>query len=509
MQNSLKSICIVGGGTAGWMAASLLSTVLSSSNIKITLVESPDIETIGVGESTIPDIRDFLAACQIDLKEFVKATSATFKLGIRFDDWLQKGERYFHPFGRVGQKINGFDFYQVWLRSLDDEKGTDLIHHAPCATMAHKQKFTIPNPQSHAWLEPNFSYAFHLDATLFARFLRQRSIASGVERIEATVNEVVDDNGFIKSITLEDGRTISSDFFIDCTGFKALLIEKALKVDYQDWSKYLPCNRAVVVQTENHSPPSPNTIATAQGAGWMWNIPLQHRTGNGYVFASDFCTDQEACDTLLQNIKGTPLKGKPLREPKFIPFTTGKRNKILHNNCLALGLSSGFIEPLESTAIHLIYKILIHFIKHFPNRTFAQTNEGLFNRKIDVDYAEIRDFIVLHYCTTQRSDTEFWRWCQTMPIPDSLAQKLAHFKERAHLEHNSEQLFSLDSWWSVLEGMKVRPKNNHPLMAGFNPEQLAHKMVNTVRNINSHVQQMPLHQDFIAANCAATKLDPV
>lgn len=362
-KNALNSICIVGGGTAGWMAASLLSSALQGSRIKITVIESPDIATIGVGESTVPSIMEFLRVCQINLKEFVEATSASFKLGIRFDDWLKPGEQFFHPFGAVGQDINGFEFYQAWLKTNTDGNASRWVDHSPSAIMAEQQRFMLRSPQQQNWVLRSYAYALHLDAALVARYLREFSLGRGVERIEATVNQVVvDERQFITALELNNGTTLTSEFFIDCTGFKGLLIGEALGIGYEDWTHYLPCNRAVAVQTENTGNLPPFTIATAREAGWTWKIPLQHRTGNGYVFSSQYCSDDEAVDTLLKVVDG-----KLLNEPRVIPFTTGRRKKVWHNNCLALGLASGFLEPLESTAIHLVYKTLIRFISHFSD----------------------------------------------------------------------------------------------------------------------------------------------
>lgn len=497
MQNSLKSICIVGGGTAGWMAATLLSTTLRGSNIKITVVESPDIGTIGVGESTVPSIMDFVQACQINLKDFIQATSASFKLGIRFDDWLTPGENYFHPFGRVGKDINGFDFYQAWLKSLADGQTTRWVDHSPSAIMAEQERFMLRPHQSENWVLSNYAHALHLDAVKVAHYCRNLCQKRGVTRIEATVKEVTLDNkGFVRSLTLDNDTTVSSDFFIDCTGFTGLLIEKALKVGFEDWSHYLPCNRAITVQTEQVNNPVPYTIATAQKAGWSWNIPLQHRTGNGYVFSDKFCSDEQALETLVNSING-----KMLNEPRIIPFVTGKREKIWHNNCLALGLASGFLEPLESTAIHLVYKTLVHFIKHFPDSDFDVDNEEVFNRKINGDFEEIRDFIILHYCTSGRNDTDFWRWCQTMPIPESLDEKIRLFKKRGQLEHTPEQFFSSDSWCSILEGMKIRPQKYHPLLDGFHRQDLANTLSENVKNIRATVLKMPNHYDYIQTHC--------
>lgn len=499
MQNNLKSICIVGGGTAGWMAATLFSTALRGSNIQITVIESADIATIGVGESTVPSMMDFLQASQINLKEFIQATSATFKLGIRFDDWLTPDESYFHPFGRVGKDVNGFDFYQAWLKSLSDGQTTRWVDHSPSAIMAEHERFMLRPNQSDDWVLSNYAHSLHIDAIQVARYLRELCHKRGVTRIESTVqNVVVDHKDYISSLELENGSTVSSDFFIDCTGFTGLLIDKALKVGYENWSDYLPCNRAVTVQTEHVNKPVPYTVATAQAAGWSWKIPLQQRTGNGYVFSSQFCSDEEAVDTLLNSISG-----KMLNEPRVIPFVTGKRKKIWHNNCLALGLAAGFVEPLESTAIHLVYKTLVHFIKHFPDSDFDASTEQTFNQKIDADYEEIRDFIILHYCTSGRDDTEFWRWCQSMPVPESLSEKIHLFRERGHLNQAQEQFFSNDSWCSILEGMKIRPQKYHPLIEGFDSHGLANTLNANVENIRSTVLKMPDHYDYIQANCQA------
>ncbi|MFC3092771.1 tryptophan 7-halogenase [Alteromonas sediminis] len=499
MQHALRSICIVGGGTAGWMAATLLSNLLQRANIQITLIESPDIDTVGVGESTVPSIMDFLRACQIDLKEFVQSTSASFKLGIRFDDWLREDHQYFHPFGRVGHHINGFDFYQAWLQTKQAGVQTTWTEHSPCAQMAELGRFILRPRQPKSWTEDSIAHAIHLDALQAARYLRTQATEKGVIRSENTVTQVHQNaEGFIESLSLSDGSKLQSDFFIDCTGFNGLLINQALQVGYQDWSKYLPCNRAVVVQTENIATPQPFTVAKAQAAGWTWKIPLQHRTGNGYVFSSDYCSDDEAVQTLLSG-----LEGKPLNTPRFIPFTTGKRDKIWHKNCLALGLAAGFIEPLESTAIHIIYKTLIHFITHFPDRDFEHYNEAQFNRKVDADFEEIRDFIVMHYCTSERNDSEFWRRCTQSPLPASLQEKLSLFKQRGQLPPGVDELFTHESWYSVLEGMQYRPKKVHPLMATFNQQKLSDMMHANVKGIKEEVATMPSLHDFIQQHCPA------
>jgi tryptophan halogenase len=499
MNNAIRSIGIVGGGTAGWMAASLLSSLLQKSNIKITLIESPDIPTVGVGESTVPSIVDFLRTCRIDLQEFVKATSASFKLGIQFDSWQEPGKHYFHPFGRVGQDINGFAFYQAWMKARAEGYEAQLLDHAPGAVMARQERFALRPAQPPNWTMGSYSYALHLDATKVVKYLREFSGKYGVDRIEATVNKVqLDEQQYIKSVELDNGESVKSDFFIDCTGFKGLLISEALKVGYQDWTHYLPCNRAVTVQTKNTREPLPYTQATARKAGWSWRIPLQSRTGNGYVFCDRYCSDDEATQTLLGLIDG-----ERLNEPRVIPFATGQRDKIWYKNCLALGLSSGFLEPLESTAIHLVYKTLTHFIRHFPDRDFDLGNEQTFNNKINADYLEIRDFIILHYATANRDDTDFWRWCQTMPLPDSLHDKIKLFRERGHLDDPPGQFFTSDSWLSILHGSGLMPEKYHPLMDAFDGQMLAQQLSNSAQQISQTLKGMPKHGDFIRQHCAA------
>ena len=499
MQKTLQSICIVGGGTAGWMAACLLGSTLKGSRIEISLIESPDIDTIGVGESTVPSIIDFIRACHIDLKEFVKATSASFKLGIRFDDWLARKGNYFHPFGRIGQDINGFDFYQAWLKTQQQGQPTPWVEHAPSAVMAENERFILRPQQAKNWVEHSFAHALHLDALQVARYLRKLALKRGVKRYEASVSKVIlDPNGHVNRLEFSEGGTLAAGFFIDCTGFGSLLSQGALEVSYEDWSAYLPCDRAVTVQTENQGAPLPYTIASAKESGWMWHIPLQHRSGNGYVFSSAHCSDDRARRTLLDSVKG-----KLLNEPRFIPFLTGKRRKIWHNNCLALGLAAGFIEPLESTAIHLVYKTLIYFIQHFPDRDIDERNIQAFNEKIDTDYREIRDFIILHYCISDRADSNFWHDCQDISVPDSLREKINAFKYRGQIMHRADQLFTRDSWCSIFEGMQIRPNKYHPLLDSFSAEGLAKMMADSANNTRNIVMQMPKHGDFIQQNCAA------
>jgi tryptophan halogenase len=496
--NSLDSICIVGGGTAGWMAASLLSNILQCTNTKITLIESPDIATIGVGEATVPSFMAFLKDARLPVKEFMQATAGTIKLGIRFENWYEQSHHFLHPFGKIGRSIDGHDFYQIWLKTLADGNVTRWMDHSPSGIMAEQHRFMTEAQLLNTPLA-SYGYALHLDAAYAARYLRDITQSRGVERIEGTVASVqMNERQFIQSVQLTNGQTVESDFFIDCTGFKGLLISETMNVGYEDWSHYLPCNRAVAAQTENAGEPLPYTLASARAAGWMWKIPLQHRTGNGYVFASDYCSDDEAIHTLTSSVEG-----KLINEPRIIPFVSGMRKKIWHNNCLALGLASGFIEPLESTAIHLVYRILVHFIRNFPDKDFDPLLEQQCNEQIARDYVEIRDFVILHYCTTQREDTAFWRWCKTMDIPESLREKVAQFRVRGQLQYHPENLFGADSWLSILEGMNIRPEKYHPLVDALDSQKLAQSLSQGAKAIRETVMRLPMHGDFLKQNCRA------
>ncbi len=497
-ENPLESICIVGGGTAGWMAASLLSNITQGANIKITLIESTDIATIGVGEATVPSFMAFLKDARLDTKAFMQATAGSIKLGIRFENWYQQNHHFLHPFGKIGRAIDGHEFYQIWLKTLADGNTTRWVDHSPSGIMSEENRFMTEMQLANTPLA-SYGYAVHLDAAYAARHMREITLARGVRRIESTVESVqTDERKFIQSVQLANGQTIESDFFIDCTGFKGLLISETLKVGYDDWSNYLPCNRAVAVQTENAGDPLAYTIASARAAGWSWKIPLQHRTGNGYVFASDYCSDDEAINTLMSVIKGDLIN-----EPRIIPFVSGMREKIWYKNCLALGLASGFIEPLESTAIHLVYRTLVHFIRNFPDKHFASFLEQQFNCDIARDYMEIRDFVILHYCTTQRDDTAFWRWCQTMEIPESLREKINQFRHRGQLQHHPENLFGADSWYSILEGMNIRPETYHPLVDALDSQKLGQSLKQGANAIRATVMKLPSHGEFLRQHCPA------
>lgn len=500
MSESIKKIVIVGGGTAGWLTAALLSNTFKNQNLAVELVESEEIGTIGVGEATIPPIITQINSLGIDLADFVKNTQASFKLGIDFVDWKSKGESYFHPFGSVGQNIKGFDFFQCWLKCAHEGDKTPLMGHSMESILAKKNKFFIPTNDPKSPLSRAF-YALHLDANLAGKYLRNYAENNGVVRTEGLIESVTQHHdGAIKSLVLKSGKEIFGDFFVDCSGFRGLLIDKTLNVGYEDWSDYLPCNRAVTVQTENVGDTIPYTTSHAREAGWTWRIPLQHRTGNGYVFCSQYISDEQAKVTLLNSVSG-----KLLNEPQIIPFKTGVRKSAWEKNCLSIGLAQGFLEPLESTAIHLVSKTLAFFIQMFPSKDINQTLINEFNRRVYQDYVEIRDFLVLHYCTTDRNDTAFWRDCQTMTIPDSLKYKIEYFKQTGALIPGVEELFRPTSWYAVLDGMGVKPERHNPLLDVWDANRLKAILKQGREGLEYAATSQPSHDEFIEKYCPAPK----
>ncbi len=496
--SKINKFVVVGGGTAGWIAASVLSREFSPEQCQVELVESEEIGTIGVGESTIPPFLELLQNLKIDEKDFIQKTQASFKLGIEFVDWYKKGEKYFHPFGSFTAGMEEYLFYQFWVKSTLENKGYNLQDFAPCSVMARNNKFFLPQSAKKTPIS-EASYALHLDAKLVAKYLRDYAENRGVKRTEGKIENVaLAEDGSIKHLVLKDGTEIAGDFFIDCTGFHALLIEKNLKVEFTDWTHYLPCDKAVVVQTENLGETLPYTRATAQDYGWSWRIPLQSRTGNGYVYASEYLSDDEAQATLMNAIDG-----KPLTEPRVIPYKTGVRKEIWKKNCLALGLASGFIEPLESTAIHLVVRGMVHFMRHFPDRDTSPAFVQEYNKRMTADYEEIRDFIVLHYCLTEREDTEFWRWCKNMEWPASLTRIVEYFKVQGGVPEMLDPLFHPVSWRSVCEGMGVRPQKYSPLIDSMDFDATMNHFDKYITVVNSFVDQLPTHSEFINKNCPA------
>jgi len=499
MQENIKKILIVGGGTAGWMTAAALSKVIDHRFCTVQLVESEDIGTVGVGEATIPIIQIFNKLLDLDEDEFVRKTQGTFKLGIEFVNWTRIGQKYIHAFGDVGKDMDAVQFYHYWLKMAQLGKAEDLGRYTIAGVAAAKGKFMRPFDAGNSPLS-NIAYAFHFDAGLYAKFLKEFSEQRGVLRKEGKVvaTDLDSTTGFIKSVRLESGESIEADFFIDCSGFRGLLIEDALKTGYDDWSHWLPCDRAWAVPCESAEHLTPYTRSTAHAAGWQWRIPLQHRTGNGHVFSSKFMGEDEARSILLNN-----LDGKPLAEPKLLRFVTGKRKKIWNKNCLSIGLSSGFMEPLESTSIHLIQSSIGRLMSFFPNKSFDQVDIDEFNRQADFEVEKIRDFLILHYHATERNDSEFWNYCRTMPIPPQLTQKIEQFQKNGRIFRNSNEMFSDLSWLEVMYGQGIRPKAYHPLVDRMSEDEIAMRLESVKSVIDKSVDYMPTHEQFIAANCKA------
>lgn len=500
-QNPIEKFVVVGGGTAGWLAAATLGNIFKDSNTQVELIESDEVNIIGVGEATIPPLIDTLESLGIDLVEFIKATQASFKWGIQFENWYQESHSYFHPFGEVGQKIDGHEFYQCWLKQKAEGDNTPLMAYSPEAVLSEKNRFFVPHQAMNTPLA-GARFALHLDAVLAGQYLRKFSENIGVKRTVGHVESISKTiDGHISSVTLKSGETISGDFFIDCTGFKGLLIGNALNTEYQDWSEHLPCNRAVAVQTKLTGDTKPYTVSRGQKAGWSWHIPLQHRTGNGYVYCDKYITDEEAIQTLLDNVDG-----EPLTEPRVIPFVTGVRDKVWNKNCLSLGLAQGFLEPLESTAIHLVSKSLALFVRMFPTKKPNAVLQNEFNRRIIGDYQEIRDFLVLHYCTTKRDDSAFWRDWQQKQIPASLSERIAFFKQSGSLIPGIEELFQPTSWYAVFDGMGVIPNGYNPTLDALNSETLAKSLMAGRNALEKCAEAQPNHDEFLQQYCPADEV---
>ncbi len=490
-EGNIKDYVIVGGGTAGWISAAILARMLQGTQHTITVIESPNIPTIGVGEATIPSLIDMLELLKIPLKDFILATNATFKLGIKFVDWKEIGTHYWHQFGNIGNKIDAQPFYQHWLKHQINNPQFELTDFSPAIALAKQNKFFIPDPKHPTNLSQS-TYALHFDAGLVAKYLTDYCLSKNVKLIRDHVKEtILDEEGSIQRLHLVDNDPVNGEFFIDCTGQHALLINKALRVGYENWQHYLPVNKAVAVQSEMLSPLPPYTESIAHEHGWRWRIPLQNRTGNGYVYASDYCSDDQAINILEKHVPNM------ITEPRIIEFTTGKRNKIWHKNCLAVGLSSGFLEPLESTSIYLIMRTMLNFVQSLPTKTIDEPTVNEFNRLIDNEYKDIRDFIVLHYCETKRTDSEFWRMWQHLAIPESLQTKLALFKCQGRLYENHYDLFSSESWYAVLEGMGVRPRNYDPIIDKSQFDKVQHALKESVNALNVNASKTLDHAEYI------------
>jgi tryptophan halogenase len=488
----IKSYVVVGGGTAGWMTAALLGRVLRKTGASIALVESPEIDTVGVGEATVPSFVDFLKILGISEQDFIRKTNATFKLGIRFTDWKTLNHSYWHPFGNTGARIDGQPFFQHWLKSHFAGNTKAFTDYAPSAAMAKAYKFYLPDPGT-----PNnltrMGYALHFDASLVAKYLAGYSQEQGVKRVLGHVEHVrMHDDGSIRSVDMKHGDSIEADFFFDCSGQRALLMQNALQVGYLDWREYLPVNGAAVVQSENTDDFPPYTESIAHEHGWRWRIPLQSRTGNGYVFSDEYCSQEQAAELLLQNIQG-----EPLGNPRLLRFSTGKREKMWRKNCVAIGLSSGFLEPLESTSIYLIMRAALNFVQLLPNRVHCQATEDEYNRLMDIEYENIRDFIVMHYCTSQRDDSPFWQSWRDRPIPESLKTKLSVYRSQGQLVRNDLDLFASDSWHAVLTGMGVYPRDYSAAVDASEFNKVT-KLLNDVEYaLNHSVSQLLTHREYL------------
>lgn len=499
--NRIKKIVIVGGGTAGWMAASALAKMLGSDFSHICLIESDDIGTIGVGEATIPHIGSFNNILGLDENEFVKKTQATFKLGIKFNNWGQVGESYIHPFGDLGSDMpNGVPFHHYWLK-LFQSNNEDLFHYSMEVQACKQGKFSRPLSIKNSPLA-RIAYAFHLDAGLYAAYLRKFSENHGVHRIEGKIVSVQlrEDTGFIQSVILENSQSIEGDLFIDCSGFRGLLIEESLNTGYIDWSHLLPCDRAVTVASQSSCELLPYTQATAQTAGWQWRIPLQHRTGNGHVYCSQYMSEDEATATLLNN-----LDGDAISEPKTLAFNTGRRKKFWNKNCVALGLSGGFMEPLESTSIYLIQSGISKLLALFPDKSFSAANSDKYNQLLALEYERIRDFLILHYWANQRSDEQFWSACQQIPIPNYLAEKVRLYKESGRIYRQDDELFSTSSWLAVFHGQNIMADSYHPLVDTHDLGSIQKDLSHIRKTLERCASSMPSHNQFIMKNCASEK----
>lgn len=488
----ISKIVIVGGGTSGWLAASMLCRHFKRELCQIQLIESDEIGTIAVGESTVPPFVGLIQRLGIDEREFIRATEATYKLGIQFVGWHQRHEKYFHPFGVIGRSIGNHEFYQCWLKARAHGDTSSLLDFSPCSVMAENGRF-FPPAEARNTPIGGANYALHVDALLVARYLRGYAEARGLSRVEGKVTRVEQgDDGFIRSVALADGREIRGDFFIDCTGFKGLLIGQALGVGSVDWSNYLPCDRAIVTKTAGQKPLLPLTRATAQPAGWSWQIPLQQRTGQGYVYSSRFCDDVAAKSTLMRS-----LGGPALDDPRVIPFTTGHRKELWKHNCLSIGLASGFVEPLEATSIHMIARGMDFFLRYFPDCDCDSALIREYNRRMVADYEEIRDFIVLHYSATARDDSPFWRWCKNIELPDSLRERIELFKGHGALREGVDELFRGSSWQSVFEGMGISPSVYCPRVENMDYADIAATLRTAKAAIAGMVTRLPTHEAYL------------
>ncbi|MEM7763438.1 MAG: tryptophan halogenase family protein [Pseudomonadota bacterium] len=498
----LRRLVIVGGGSAGWMSAAAISHAVGQ-HCDVTLIESEQIGTVGVGEATIPPIKLFNQRLGIHEADFVRATQGSFKLGIEFVNWGRQGDRYFHPFGQYGADFDVVPMHHYWLQQHAVGDAAPLQEYSMAWGAASAGRFAPPSHDKRL-IQSTYDYAYHFDAGLYARFLRDYAEQRGVTRVEGKVVDVALDSesGHVNSVILDDGQSIDGDFFIDCSGFRGLLIEQHLHTGYEDWTHWLPCDRAVAVPSARSSDPIPYTRATAHEAGWQWRIPLQHRTGNGHVYCSRYTDDDTAVQTLLAH-----LDSEPTGEPRKLQFRTGRRRAFWHRNVVAVGLSAGFMEPLESTSLHLIQTAITRFLALFPDRHIDPLAVAEYNRLTTLEYETVRDFLILHYKATERRDTPFWRTCASMPIPDTLAYKLDHFERYGRLVSSGTELFQNPSWLAVLVGQRIQPERIEPMLAMRSTVDGASRLAGLRRVINEAAATLPTHAEFIAEHCRAESPD--
>lgn len=484
-------VVIAGGGTAGWLAAAALARQLGEV-LDITLVESEEIGTVGVGEATIPPMRTFHRLLRIDEQEFMRATHATFKLGIQFENWRKEGEKYFHAFGVTGKETIITEFIHFWLKGRELGIASEFGDYCLEFKAAAENRFST-------YCESKINYAFHLDAGLYASFLRRIAESNGVKREEGKIQHVLQDlsSGFITALKMASGKEIHGDLFLDCTGFRGLLIEQTLHTGYEDWSHWLPCNKAVAVQTESVGPTVPYTRSIAHKAGWRWQIPLQHRVGNGLVFCGSYMSEDEAVAKLLGEVEGNTLT-----EPKIIRFQTGRRRKNWNKNCIAIGLATGFLEPLESTSIHLVMTALTRILQLFPGGEICPSIIEEYNKQAEKEIERIRDFIILHYKVTDREDSSFWRYCRSMDVPEELAHRISLFQEAGKSYQVEGELFRLDSWTQVMLGQGLYPAQYHPILSTMKRHDLEKFLKGLHDNVVNLVGKLPLHDDFVREYCA-------
>jgi tryptophan halogenase len=505
--DSRLRVIVVGGGTAGWMTAAALARLLPD-QCSIHLVESETIGTVGVGEATIPHIVAFNKRLGIDEARFMAATRATFKLGIEFQDWARRGDRYMHPFGGFGRDVGSVGFHHFWNRACQEELGAgDFGDYSMAVVMSRRSRFA-PAVENDSGFLATYRYAYQFDATLYAAFLRQYAQALGVRRTEGRILAVSQEgeSGNVRALELDSGASIEGDLFIDCSGFRSLLVGESLGEPFEDWSRWLPCDRAIALPSRNTGTIAPYTTSFAMDAGWRWKIPLQHRTGNGYVYASAFVDDQLATQALVNAVGET---AQPLAQPpRLLRFTAGRRRSSWVGNCIAVGLSSGFLEPLESTSIYLIQVAITTLVELFPAGADHTTERAEFNRVMALEYERIRDFLILHYHATERADTPFWDYVRTMPIPDSLAQRIALFRARGRVETFARGLFLEPSWLAVLHGQRIMPDDYDPRARITPASRLAEALGRMRTEIAAKAASLPEHGVYIAEHCAAPGAAP-